>query len=60
MVSARGKKIIEEIKPKTDDDPSRASAEMPHYSMNTKRANGMPRDYPIVRANVPTSVPVDL
>ena len=60
MVSAHEKKIIEEIKPKTDDDPSRVSAEMPHHSMNTKRANGMPRDYPIVRADVATYVPVDL
>ena len=29
MVSAHGNKIVEEIMPKLDDDPSRASDEMP-------------------------------
>ena len=46
MVSTRCKKTAEKIKPKIDDDPSRASDEMPHYVMNTKRANEMPRGYP--------------
>ena len=62
MVSARIKKIVivEVIKPKMNDDPSRASDEMPRYVMNTKRANGMPRDHPVFRADVPTYVPVNL
>ena len=46
MVSARDNKIVEKIKPKLVENPSWASDEMPHYVMNTKRANEMPRDYP--------------